>query len=260
MAKTTIVGEPLTPTLLKELGAVKSFPSTPANFNPGREWVNTYRIWTCHGYRESGNQNVGFLRIRRVRDSDKTLKLNVHEEILQTDATIGITDGTIVCRNNLLASPLRWNSSSRLIAGDGKDIPELLGINNGIPDEGMDEITGDWCLFEVVQRLSLETQTSVSFDLLEGMSLVKSKHKLSYCGAHPININNEDTSLHCFVQLGSGILPTEYWLNSSHRLLIVTSMNKAHILDDQAETIFASAVERARKSYQNRISQRKSKQ
>ena len=257
MAKTTIVGSPLTPTLLKQLGAVKSFPSTPAHFDPEHEWENTYRIWTCHGYRESGNQNVGFLQIRRVRDSDRTFKLNVDEEVIQTDATIGIIDGTLTCRSNPIASPIRWNVSSRLIDGDGKDIPELLNIDNGTPDEGMDEVTGDWCLFEAVQRLPFDQQVSLSFDLLEGMSLVKSKHSLSYHGAHPTNINTEDTPLHQFVQFGNGILPTEYLLDSSHRLLIVTSMNKAYILDDQAETIFALDVERARKSYRNRIARRK---
>ncbi|MBN2313911.1 MAG: hypothetical protein JXM79_08265 [Sedimentisphaerales bacterium] len=257
MAKTTIVGSPLTPALLKELGAVESFPSTPANFNPVWEWVNTYRIWTCHGYRESGNQNAGFLRIRRVRDSDKTFKLNVHEEIHQTDAIVSVTNGTVICRNNALASPIRWNVSSRLLGGDGEDVPELLNINNGTPDEGMDEVTGDWCLFEAVQRLSPEKHTSLSFDLLEGMSLVKTKHRLSYCDVHSININNEDISLHRFVQFGSGILPTEYWLDSSHRLLIVTSMNKAYILDDQAEAIFARDVERAQQSYRKRVAQRK---
>jgi len=260
MAKRTIVGEPLTPSLLKELGAIESLPSTPAHFHPGREWVNSYRIWTCHGYRENGNQNVGYLRIRRVRDSDKTFKLNVHEEILQTDARVGITDGTITCRNDAPASLIRWNVSSRLLGGDGEEIPEVLAINNGTPDEGMDGITGDWCLFEAVQRLSPDRRTSLRFDLLEGMSLVKLKHTLSYRGVHPISINNEETSLHRFVQFGSGILPTDYWLDPDHRLLIVTSMNKAYILDDRAETLFERDVERARASYRNRAAQRKSKQ
>ncbi|GAI82934.1 unnamed protein product, partial [marine sediment metagenome] len=42
-------------------------------------------------------------------------------------------------------------------------------------------------------------------------------------------------SLHRFDQLGRGILPCEYWLDDRHRLLMVTSMNKAYILDDHAE-------------------------
>ena len=65
------------------------------------------------------------------------------------------------------------------------------------------------------------------------------------------------TRLFHFVQLGPGILPTEFWLDMSHRLLIVTSMNKAYILDEQAEKIFTRDVERARKSYFKKTAQRK---
>jgi hypothetical protein len=150
--------------------------------------------------------------------------------------------------------------SNRFIGGDGEYIPELLSTNNSAPNEEMNSITGDWCLFEAVQRLPFDQQLSLSFDLLEGMSLKKSKHRLSYYGVQSININTKDVSLHRFIQFGSGILPTDYWLDSSHRLLIVTSMNKAYILDDQAENIFEQNVERARQSYRKRMSQRKQKQ
>ena len=60
-----------------------------------------------------------------------------------------------------------------------------------------------------------------------------------------------------FAQLGTGILPTEYWLDMSHRLQLVTSMNKAYILDDQAEEVFSRDAERERESYTDRTSQRK---
>lgn len=253
----TIVGSPLTPELLKELGAVDIFPSTPRDFKPAEDWTNTYRIWTCHGYRESGNENVGFLRLKRTRESEKAFTLNVHEEVLQTDAMVGIIDGTMTCRNNPLASPTRWNLSNRFIGADGDHIPELLSTNNDVPTERVEGITGDWCLFEAVQRLAFDNQSSLSFDLLEGMSLPKPKHRLSYRGAHSVNIGTAGTSLHCFVQLGSGILPYEYWLDARHRLLVVTSMNKAYILEDRAQEIFTQDVKQARKSYRNKTSRRK---
>ena len=255
--KRTIVGSPLTPTMLRELGAVDAFPSTPRDFNPADTWVNAYRIWTCHGYRESGNQNVGFLRIERVRDSDTAFTLKVHEEVLQTDAMVGIIDGEITCRSDPLASPIRWNLSSRFIGADGEGLPELLSTNRGAPTKRADRIASDWCLLEAVQRLAFDKQTSVSFNLLEGMSLIKTDHRLSYGGVHSVNIGLEATRLHRFVQSGSGILPSEYWLNARHRLLMVTSMNKAYILDDRAEDIFARDVEQARTSYRKKQSQRK---
>ena len=92
-------------------------------------------------------------------------------------------------------------------------------------------------MFEAVQRLKISKETVLSFDMLEGLSLFKKSQRLSYRGLTKTKIGAEDIPLHCFVQLGSGILPCEYWLDERHRLLMVTSMNKAYILDDKAERV-----------------------
>ncbi len=233
----TIVGSPLTPTLLDELGALSEFPPSSEDFKPDGNWVNTYRIWTCHGYRESGNDNVGFLRIRRLIDSHRSLTLKVHQEVLQTDALVNIVEATIDCRDNQLASPIQWKVSSRFRGADGKYISELSSNDNGVAAERLDRSIGDWCLFEAVQRLKISKETVLSFDMLEGLSLLKKGQRLSYSGLTKTKICNEEIPLHCFVQLGNGILPTEYWLDERHRLLMVTSMNKAYILDDKAEKV-----------------------
>jgi hypothetical protein len=233
-SKRTIVGSPLTPAILKELGAIRKPLSTPDDFKPDGNWVNTYRIWTCHGYRESGNHDVGFIRLSRIGNSDKIFELNVHREVVQTDGIINIIEGTIKCRNNQLASPIQWKLSSRFRNADGKHIKEL-SKENSRNIEVTDKTTGDWCLFEAVQRLAFDKQISLSFDLLEGMSLKKLRHRFFYRGTKSIKMDSADKLLHCFVQLGSGILPYEYWLDAHHRLIAVTSMNKAYILDDQAE-------------------------
>ena len=257
-SRRTIVGSPLTPTLLDELGALRDFPPSPEDFKPNGNWVNTYRIWTCHGYRESGNQNVGYLRIKRLIESNGSLTLKVHQEILQTDALVNIVEATIECRNNQLASPIQWKVSSRFIDADSKPISQLSSNETGSASVGLNRSTCDWCLFEAIQRLELNRQTSINFDMLEGLSLLKKDHHLSYRGLYPTKIGGENIPLHCFVQLGSGILPCEYWLDDHHRLLAVASMNKAYILDEQAEKITRQILEKERKSYEKRkSSQRK---
>jgi hypothetical protein len=254
----TIVGSPLTPALLEELGALSNFPPSSEDFKPDGNWVNTYRVWTCHGYRESGNENVGFLRIKRIINSQSSLILKVHQEVLQTDALLNIVEATIECRNNQLASPIQWKVSSRFRGEDGKYISELSGNDNSAAAEGLDRRTGDWCLFEAVQRLKARKETILAFDMLEGLSLLKKDQRLSYRALYQTKIGGENIPLHCFVQLGSGILPCEYWLDDYHRLLVVTSMNKAYIFDKQAETITRQKVEKERKSYEKRkSSQRK---
>ena len=250
--KRTIVGSPITPSMLVELDAITKHSPAPGDFSPAGNWMHSYRIWTCHGYRESGNENVGFLRIERIGNSGETFVLNVHQEVVQTDAIIHIIDGKIKCRNNKLASPVEWRLKSRFTGTDGKNISELLSSNNGKAAEGAERTTSDFCLFEAVQRLAYDKESSMSFDLLEGMSLKKSDHRLSYRGVTPLKVDGMDIPLHCFVQLGSGILPYEYWLDSRHRLLAVTSMNKAYILDEKAEQIIKSEVKKARESYQRK--------
>jgi len=227
----TIVGENLTPTLLAELGGLDKFPSTPTDFKPDGNWVNTYRIWTCHGYRESGNENVGSLRITRKIDSKETFVLEVRQEIIQTGGLTNVIEGTIKCRNNQLASPVEWRLSSRFEGPEGKVIPRLGSRNHGVATESVTRTTGDWCLFEAVQRLAFDKESSLSFDLLEGMSLSKLGHRLFYRRTYPMKTDGQSIPLHCFAQLGSGILPYEYWLDNRHRLLVVISMNKAYVLD-----------------------------
>jgi hypothetical protein len=257
-SKRMIVGSPLTPTLLNELSALRNFSPSSEDFKPDGNWINTYRIWTCHGYHESGNENVGYLRIKRLIDSDNSIVLKVHQEVLQADALLNIVEATIECRNNQLASPIQWEVSSRFRAADGNHISQLSCNDNGSDAERSNKYTCDWCLFEAVQRLEFNRQTSLIFDMLEGLSLLKKDQHLSYRGLFPTKIGAENIPLHCFVQLGNGILPYEYWLDDHHKLLVVTSMNKAYIFDENAEKITRQVIEQERKSYKKRKgSQRK---
>jgi hypothetical protein len=251
MAKTarkrTIVGSPLSLDMLKELDAIRGFPPPSGDFVPGADWEHTYRIWTCHGYRESGNDNVGYLRIRRTAGSGDHFALNVYRKVVQTDALVHILEARVTCRKNPLASPVAWELESRFVDANNNELPELRNKENHNVTGGVDT-TSDWCLFEAVQRLAFDRQTSLNFRLLEGLNISKPDQHLFYRGVYPTKIEGVN-QLHCFVQLGSGILPTEYWLDNSHRLLAVTSMNKACIFDDESDKMMEQRIEYVRKSY-----------
>lgn len=256
--KRTVVGSPLTLELLFELGALRKFPPPSEDFDPTADWVNTYRIWTCHGYRESGNQDVGLLRIRRTTDTEKSFTLRVRRQVVQVDGLVNIIEAAIKCRNDQLACPMRWEVSSRFLGPDSKSLAELEHKETGLATKAVDKSTADWCLFEAVQRLAFDEQTALSFDLLEGLSLRKADQHLSYRGAHQLKIDGKHVLMHCFQQLGHGILPYEYWLSESHRLLAATSLHKAYILDKQAEEIIRQRADQLRQSYQ-RTKSRKGK-
>ncbi len=116
-------------------------------------------------------------------------------------------------------------------------------------------LTSDWSLFEAAQRWDVGEARHLLVTMLEGLQALKPEQHITYRGGS--KIGPDATRLFRFAQLGTGVLPTEYWLDMSHRLLVVTSMNKAYILDDRAEEIFARDVERERKSYRQKQSQRK---
>jgi hypothetical protein len=265
-SKRTIVGSPLTPALLRELHAVDKFPATPKDFEPQANWVNMYRIWTCHGFRESGNQDVGFIRIERTaREANQPIMLKVRQEVVQTDGLLHTLDAEIKCLNNQLASPVQWHLRSSFLDPNRQNIHDLGTDEIAVVDGNIINVrargghkfrrevrgllTCDWCLFEAVQRLKFDKEPSLNFDMLEGLSLLKQGQRLSYRGDYPMKLSSNNVSLHRFDQLGDGILPYEYWLDNNHRLMAATSMNKAYILDDQAEKTIRQRIEQLRKSY-----------
>ncbi len=267
MAKTTtqtIVGSPLTPELLSELGAIRRPLGSGPAFDPHGEWENTYRIWTCHGYRASGNENVGFLRIRRTAGvGDGTFKLAVQQTVIEGDGMVNALKAELACSNDRLASLVSWELSSRFFGPGGEELP-LLAVKEAASVEGgtllvrtpaaifkrsvQVPLASDWSLFEAVQRLAFDADSApVKFHALEGLSVFKAGQHLSYQGQRRMKVGPETLSLHEFRQLGHGVLPTEYWLGSDHRLLIVTSMNKALVLDDDAEKLVKEEAQQSRR-------------
>ena len=152
-------------------------------------------------------------------DSPGTFALTVRQEIDQADELKNIVEGTINCRYDQLASPTEARLESRFEGPNGRVIPELNCRENVLLTGSMTSTACDWGLFEVVQRLAFDKKSSLMFSLLEGMSISKSPQRLFYRGSYPMKTGEQSLPLHCFCQLGTGILPTEYWLDDRHRLL-----------------------------------------
>jgi len=167
-------------------------------------------------------------------------------------------EAQITCLNNEYASPVRWQISSRFFGPQGKSLSELsMAENVSIEGQTMTietpagtlrrqvdtPLTSDWSLFEAAQRWDVGEARHLLVTMLEGLRIFKPRQHITYRGLPQMKFGPGATRLYCFAQLGNGILPTEYWLDPSHRLLAVTSMNKAYILDEQAEKIARHIVE-----------------
>ncbi len=260
----TVVGRPLTPDMLDVTGGLVNFPPVYSDFDPDADWTNTYRIFTCHGYRKTGNDNQGLLRIRRRRRDKATFNLKVSQRIVNSEAIVNLIDADIVCKHDALASPVRWTLSNRFIGSDEKPVADLSFeetaqiTNNLLEIKTGDEtvkrnitqpLTADFCLFEAVQRLEFERIILPSFSILEGMSLFKADQHLSYRGRQDFITSGKTMRLHWFCQLGNGILPYEYYLDDNHRLLIVVTGARAYIMDEKADAIVRKYEESERRSY-----------
>ena len=241
------VGRPLTPRVLMELGAIRRLPPAPKDFRPDGQWTGTYRIWTCHGYGKSGNEDFGVLRIARSVGRGQTATLKVDRTLVTTGPLRHVTQAKIVCGPGPLGSPVAWEVVNRVIGPDGKVRNELgrvakARIRNGLIEittggrtfsrPGSTRLVSDWGLFDAVQRLPLDARSVLEFDVLEGLDLLKKDHRLSYAGA---DTRPGAPTLHRFCQIGPGVLPYEYWLDEAHRLLVVVTGSRAYILDDPAE-------------------------
>lgn len=117
-------------------------------------------------------------------------------------------------------------------------------------------MSADWCLFDAVQRLKLETDDKVNFDMLEGMTVLKTDQSFHRDESQKDRPNFYKDKMTRIVQIGRGVLPVEYWLDSSYRLVLVTSGDRAYILEDDAEERFEREVTKHQKggySWKNKL-------
>ncbi len=248
LAGNRVVGEPLRPTNLWEMGAWDRLPPPAEGFDPEGAWTQTWRIWTCHGYTIKGNRNVGYLRITRTPGDP--IELHVEQRIVNYHGLQHITTAEINCAADALARPRSWRIANRFVAPDGTPLDELSLYETGAIEDGLlrvredgreftrpagERVTADWCLFEAIQRLPLDRALSERFDMLEGLSLLKRGHHLSYRGPEEIDAGRRTMTLHHFQQTGHGTLPYDWWVDKDHRLVMVVTHSRAYILDDNVE-------------------------
>ncbi len=246
-----VVGEPLNPSVLDRIRALTDWPPAPERVSPDGNWVHTYRIWTCHGFTDRGNSNPGVIRIERVAGAaEQFFTLNVRQRVVHVGDIVHELRARIECRNDRLASPQKWSLTSRFFESNGKEREGLVVQEQGrCRDERVvrtingraremtvsAQTTADWCLFEALQRWPLRRGESPAFDVLEGLSVHRPGHRITYRGQETIERSGKPLKLHRFSQLGQGMLPYDYWLDDARRLVLAATLSRVYILDPQAE-------------------------
>ena len=264
-----VVGSPLSPRLLFDMDAYQDLPAAEPGFDPGGAWTHTYTIWTCHGYRASGNKVVGSLRVTRTPGPPPTLA--VEQAIANDQGNLHRIEATVACAGDRLSSPLHWQLESIYTGPDGTVVADLctnesvrhtaggLALTTGertVQRTVPTPATADWCLFDAVQRLPFAAASDLTFCMLEGLSLRKDGQRLAYRGAQEVAIGGRTRTLHRFRQLGHGVLPYDYWLDDAHRLLMVITHSRAYILDPAAPEKVARVMKGQTSSYQRERARR----
>ncbi len=243
------VGTPLRPGLLWEMRAFDELPALDPDFDPAGSWEQTWRIWTNYGYVRRGNHDLGRLRI--TRSAGDPFQLRIDQIQLNTEGLQHVQTADVTCALDALASPLTWTLTSEFITPGREQATDLRSVDT-VEESPTGPVTADWCLFEAVQRLPFDEDTTHRFNLLEGLSLPKHDYELRYMGAQEIAFGANTRTLHCFQQTGHGTLAYRYWLDETHRLVLVISHCRAYILDPNADAVLAEEIAKRAKRYERR--------
>ncbi|NQT15246.1 MAG: hypothetical protein HQ582_20990 [Planctomycetes bacterium] len=225
-------------------------PAPQDDFDPNGAWQATYVILDNAPNRAIRLMRAeGYLRLRRTTPGDDGLfRLDV--ELVARKQRMGSFRTTIevVCQSDTLSTPQRWKLST--VSLDAKDQPvEVTRVEESgrIEDgriirkgkrvrqiEAPSAVTGNWSLFDAVQRFAGREIGPVEFTMLEDFDLVKRGQRLTYWGTTEVELGAGPVRLVGYQQIGEGILPYHYWLDESGRLVFAYGALRGFLMNPAA--------------------------
>ncbi len=261
------IAEPMTPRTLEALGVLRPFPAPRADFDPHGPWTQTYRIWGGHGWIDCGYKTVGVLRLRREPSAHPPgHRLHVEQRIIFEGGIVHTITAEAISAGDAIGSPRSWSVRSEITTTSGEPDPRLGGVQEGrVSEDGSSwrvtvdgtrettheyaldgPLTSNWSLMEAVQRRPFAPPECPAFHLLEGLTMPKRGFRLYFRETPEEGFREQDLPLHRFYLIGRGRLPTDYWVDDRHRLIMAISGSRALFLDEDAETPFQRSLEHQR--------------
>lgn len=241
------IGDPIDLAILKAQGEIRDFEPA-SDFDPAGSGSADFHILTSSGTWNRLLPPIGLLRLRRETAGDSFM-LEVERYLRNETDRLHVATASIRCRADALASPVEWRMTSVFEDPEGGETPGLTERISGRAEAGAYEIRSDsrtvsgradpalatnWGLFEAVQRLPFGDAAEHRFMLLEGTDLVKPDQRLRYRGRFDYSADSGAVPVHCFQHLGRGVMPTDYWLDETHRLLAVINSGRAYVRAEMA--------------------------
>ena len=218
---------------LPESAAFCALPDGP--FDPVGNWRLSYVLLQNHPALESRRIRArGLLRVARAADADGTATLDVQRDLRTQQGHTFRRTWQVRCRTDLLGTPVEWRSTAVLLDGDGRPVEPTQQQDEGRMLDGRIEmtsrpsrplrvdgpVTGNWTLFEALPRLRGGDIEPATFDLLEDFEVLKRHHRLGRWGRVTADLGGQTVALQGYRQIGDGILPTDWWLDESGRVVL----------------------------------------
>ena len=163
-------------------------------FDPRGNWDHRYAVWIA--LRVDASHEHGALRIRRAVGASGGVTLSISQRIGPTVTnTTGHTTASVTLspRNGIedrLATPGKWEIDSRILNAKGDSVPYSKTRVTGEVSQGSIAIrtqaerklkapkafTGNWSLFDAVQRLPFDTDP-IEFEMLLNPSPARNSRK-----------------------------------------------------------------------------------
>jgi len=235
---------PLSPAVLRASGVLPDgWPFVDEAFDPDKDWTQRYRLYGSHGYKGDKTAAPGTLEIHREKAIGGQ-RLKVTQRITHDDKREHLIRAEMSCAVDMTATPRKWRVESRF-TGAGEPVAGVASTSEGafrrdsirLKAGGLEQkfnsrqLAADWSLMEAVQRLPYEEMVPLHFDMMEGLSLLRPGHVLTYGGTETYLDGGREVLLYRFSQVGRGILPYEYYLDENHRLVLSITLSRAYWLD-----------------------------
>jgi len=245
--KTSPVSRPLSPTRLTELKALGEFPGVRESFDSQDAFKHEYDLWITYGhFPHRGNRVVGGLKLSKAKPDGGKFKFGVVQTYKNSQSVVHTLTASATCSHDQFALPRQWRLRSKFdqtrdtwqgIEKELRSKYEIDATTLRVVTNGKTSVrklngptTSDWSLFEAAQRFPFKAGFEVNFDLLEGLSVLRPAQRITYEGHVTHRWGSGKVQLHYYRQFGQGMLPYEYYLDKTHRLVMVVSGYRAYIL------------------------------
>jgi hypothetical protein len=224
---------------------LKDFVAPGGAFDPAGTWTRVYRIWQIE--LAPPGAIGGQLTVRRAPAGNGT-RLEVQQQSLMMKGYGYLCKASIQCAADRWSTPRQWTAETWTTAPDGQIEADSRLRFAARPADGEIHFSGihkppirvaahwtlDWALIDALQRLPAAESGDSQFDLIEDCDLLRPRQRLSYVGPLTATLAGKDAELYGFCLVGTGTLPTFYWLDGQHRLLFVIRDFRALILQPEA--------------------------